>query len=452
VLDASTFFIATMIRRVHARPLRRISHSAQTVLRLSHSSAFEMTQRVTCNAAALMVGAITSTTLAAQTTPARSSDWLYLWTASSDTTQPDFLTVLDVRPQASRYGALVTTVAVPGRRNRPHHTEHTLANDRQLFANGFATGRTFVFDLSQPTRPRIAAEFGDVDGLMHPHTFVRLPNDNILATFQMQHASGTNTSRTLPGGIAELTTQGRVVRSASAAGAGVDTAIRPYSAAVFPTIDRVLTTTSDMGRGPERNALQLWRLSDFTLLSTFDLPNGPLGNEGALTAEPRVLADGRSALVSTFNCGVYYVTKLNTPKPESRLVASFPQKEDTNCALPVVVGSYYLITVPAWSAVVSLDIRDPARPREVSRVTFGADDVPHWIALEPNGRRVVVTGYRSLQHRVTLLTFDARTGRLAIDSRFREIGATTPGFRFTDKEWPHGGRAAGIPHGAVFSR
>ncbi|MDH5316417.1 MAG: selenium-binding family protein, partial [Gemmatimonadota bacterium] len=65
------------------------------------------------------------------------SDYLYLWTASADSTQPDFLAVLDVRPDSGRYGSLVTTLPVPGLKNGPHHTEHELPADRQLFANGF---------------------------------------------------------------------------------------------------------------------------------------------------------------------------------------------------------------------------------------------------------------------------------------------------------------------------
>jgi 6-phosphogluconolactonase (cycloisomerase 2 family) len=108
--------------------------------------------------------------------------------------------------------------------------------------------------------------------------------------------------------------------------------------------------------------------------------------------------------------------------------------------------------VPAWSAVVSLDISDPSAPREVSRATLDSTDVPHWIALSPDQRRVVVTGYAGMQHRVVLLRFDPATGALSIDERFREEGASAPGFRFDDKAWPHGGNAKGVPHGAVFSR
>ncbi len=134
------------------------------------------------------------------------------------------------------------------------------------------------------------------------------------------------------------------------------------------------------------------------------------------------------------------------------LVASFPRKPGEYCAIPVIVGQYHLVTVPAWSAVVSLDITDPAAPREVSRVTLGPDDVPHWIAVSADERRVAITGYGTMQHRVVIARFDPPTGQLTIDERFREEGADEPGFGMDDETWPHGGQAKGIPHGAVFSR
>jgi hypothetical protein len=331
----------------------------------------------------------------------------------------------------------------------PHHTEHEMPADRQLFANGFDSGETFVFDLREPTRPRLATSFGAVEGFSHPHSYLRLPGGNVLATFQMRHEAGART----PGGLVELTPAGRPVRVRSANADGLDPATRVYSAGVVPALDRVVTTTTDMEDDtPASRQLQVWRLSDLTLLHTITLPDGPAGDESMLTAEPRVLADGRTVLVSTFSCGLYLMEGLDGDRPSGRLVASFPRKPKTYCAIPVIAGRYYLVTVPAWSAVVSLDIGDPAAPREVGRITLGADDVPHWIALSQDHRRVAITGYGAMRHRVVIARFDSATGRLTLDERFREPGASAPGFRMDDKTWPHGGRAMGIPHGAVFSR
>lgn len=382
--------------------------------------------------------------------PTAASDYLYLWASSADSTAPDFLAVYDVREGVGteRYGALVATWPVPGRGRRTHHTEHELAADRQLFANDFGSGESYIFDLSQPATPRLVRRFEGAGALMHPHSFWRLPNGNVLATLQMQHdAQGM-----APGGLAELTPRGDVVRSASAALPGVDRRVRPYSAAIMPNIDRVVVTTSDMDNRDTTRALQFWRLSDLSLQHSIELPPGARGDEGYRSAEPRVLRDGQSVLVSTFNCGLYLVRDVAGANPRARLVASFPRKPGTSCAVPVVAGNFYLITVPAWSAVVSLDVSNPEQPREVSRITLGANDVPHWIGIEPNHKRVVITGYQAMKTRVLLAQFDERTGVLSLDQRFRAAGSIEPGFRMENTEWPHGGRGAAVPHGAVFSR
>lgn len=396
-------------------------------------------------ATAIFLVGVVASALGAQTKS--SSDFLYVWTASADSTQPDFLAVFDVRPASDSYGRVLTTVPVPGRNNGPHHTEHEMPADGRLFANGFGTAHTFIFDMSDPAHPRLDGQFGDVAGMMHPHSFLRLPNGNVLATFQMQHDS----LGVAPGGLAELTNRGGLVRHASANSAGVDRRIRPYSAVIIPKLDRIVTTTTDMVGDAEIPSIQLWRLSDLRLLKTFDLPQGPRGDEAWLTAEPRLLADGRTVLVSTFDCGLYLLRGLDGPSPGGHLVASFPRKKGTYCAVPVIAGHYYLVTVPAWNAVVSLDISNPAKAREVSRVILGERDVPHWIAIEPSHRRVVITGYGDLKHRVILANFDAATGRLTFDQGFRDAGATDSGIRMDNKSWPHGGSYSGIPHGAVFS-
>jgi hypothetical protein len=291
--------------------------------------------------------------------------------------------------------------------------------------------------------------FGDQAGFSHPHSFLRLPNGNVLATFQMRH----DPLGTRPGGLVELTPAGEVVRSSPASAPGVDDGLRPYSGAIVPSLDRIVTSTTDMdAKNPFRgNQLQIWRLSDLALLHTITLPPGPEGDEGDLTAEPRLLSDGRTVMVSTFTCSLYLLHGIEGNAPSGSLVASFPRKAGTYCAIPVVAGSYWITTVPSYPGVVSLDISDPAHPREASRLTLGDGDIPHWIALEPNHRRLVLTGYGALSTRVLLATFDPESGALALDERFRPPGAARAGFDLLGP-WPHGGTGAGTPHGAVFSR
>jgi hypothetical protein len=261
-------------------------------------------------------------------TSAAAPQYLYLWTASADTTQPDFLAVLDVTEDSARYGRLVRTLPVPGRFNVPHHTEHELPADRHLFANGFATGQSFIFDLSTPDTPLLFGQFGDVEGYRHPHSYVRLPNGNVLATFQMQHAGAS----TVPCGLVELTPAGQFVRAASANTPGVDPELRVYSASVVAPIDRVVTTTTDMNVDTKASRLvQVWRLSDLALQHTIPLPAGPAGEE-MLSAEPRVLGDGRTVLVSTFSCGLYLMEGLEARR--QRLGSSRPFRGNQTPTVP----------------------------------------------------------------------------------------------------------------------
>jgi hypothetical protein len=51
-----------------------------------------------------------------------------------------------------------------------------------------------------------------------------------------------------------------------------------------------------------------------------------------------------------------------------------------------------------------------------------------------------------------VITMNASTGALAIDSTFRERGAAKPGVRFDRGSWPHGATGPAKAHGSVFSR
>jgi hypothetical protein len=45
-------------------------------------------------------------------------------------------------------------------------------------------------------------------------------------------------------------------------------------------------------------------------------------------------------------------------------------------------GHWWLATVPETHSLTVLDISDPEKPREVSRVTFDPGQKPHWIAAD----------------------------------------------------------------------
>lgn len=377
------------------------------------------------------------------------SHFLFVWAGDADKQESDFLAVIDVDPRSAGYASVVTTLPVGAVGTRPHHTEYEMPATGVLWANGFDASQTYRFDLRDPVHPRLAGTGLEAGPFRHPHSYARLPNGNILATFQWRSADGPVKT----GGLMEFDTGGHIVRMADAAVPAIDSGIRPYSLAVVPALDRVVTTATDMHLETNSRAVQIWRLSDLTLLKTILLSPGPRGNENAMTAEPRVLADGRTVLVNTFSCGLYRLVGLGGDSPTAEWVYSTPwDGKPPFCAVPVVAGQFWIQPSGPEHAVVSLDVSDPARPTEVSRLTLQADEVPHWVGLEPKADRLVITGYGALESRVLLAKLNRTTGALALDSTFTTPGAARPGVDFGREQWPHGTTGRAIPHGAVFSR
>lgn len=384
----------------------------------------------------------------AQQSPAASSQFLFVWAGDADKRDSDFLAVIDVDPRSPHHSSIVATLPVGATGTLPHHTEHEMPAGGILWANGFDASRTFRFDLRDPAHPKLLESLSDPGSFTHPHSYARLPNGSILATFQRR----TGGARPETGGLVEFDSDGRVVRSADAAAPAIDSGVRPYSLAVLPAIDRVVTTATDMHLQARSRAVQVWRLSDLALLQTILLPPGPRGDASWLTAEPRVLGDGRTVLVNTFTCGLYLLHGLAGDSASAEPVYSTPSAGKRFCALPVVAGHFWIQTSGPEHSVLSLDISDPSRPREISRLTLQPDETPHWIALEPNGDRLVITGYQALQSRVLLARLDRTSGAISLDTTFKTPGAEQPGVDFGRERWPHGSTGRAIPHGAVFSR
>jgi hypothetical protein len=374
-----------------------------------------------------------------------------VWAGDVDRADSDFLAVLDADPESPGYGSVITTVPVDRRGTHPHHTEHRMPSGGTLFANGFMAGATFRFDLSDAEAPRLVGAFEEAAGFSFPHSYERLPNGNVLATFQ-----GRGPQNVDPGGLVEIDDAGTVVRSGSAADpAAPEALIRPYSLAIVPDLDRVVVTSYDMGedmgmtggRRGRTHVVQVWRLSDLSVVATIDLPPLPGGGGDEQPGEPRLLDDGRTVLVSTFTCGLYRITGLASGYPDAEPVHGFG---GGGCAVPVVVGRYWVQSVPSANAIVALDVSNPAAPVEVSRLDLGGRSFPHWLALDEGSGRIVIADRGDGDERLYVARIDPETGALSPDERFRDPGSERPGVSFERAEWPHGASGPARPHGSVF--
>ena len=378
------------------------------------------------------------------------SPYLGVWAGAEDEGDSDFLAVIDADPASPTYAEIVASVPV-GIRGMAHHSEHVMPPGDTLFVNAFHAGASFLIDLSDPLDPKVAGGFRGLGEFAYPHSFERLPNGNVLATFQMKGEGNR-----VPGGLVEIDPAGRAVRFADAADP-VDPELRPYSVTPIPAIDRAVSTTTDMHGEHDATSFQVWRLSDLALLETVSLAPGPEGREHREPAEVRLLADSVTAIMTTFSCAMYLLHDLDTDAPRAELIHTFPwESYDTDlCAVPATRGNFWLQPHKhsQGSRLVSLDVSDPSRPQIVDEISLADDWGPHWISLEPVGDRVVLTSTSGeTLYRVLVLRLDPETGHLALDSTFRDPGAAQPGVSFDRRSWPHGEAGPARPHGAVFSR
>jgi hypothetical protein len=394
------------------------------------------------------------------TSPAR---YLYVWAGDKDEKDSDFLAVVDLRANSVTYGEVIATTPVGMSGTLPHHLEYWLPGSGELlFANGHHHERIFLFDTRDATRPRLARTLSPTAPYRYPHDFVRLPNGNVLVGFLRSEgpspAPGDTTTPGGHGGLAEVTGDGRLVRTASAAVATIASPVRVYAFAPRPDIDRLVTTSAPMMEPQSADVVQIWRLSDFTLLRTLELPPArlPDGSElpwgRRLPFVPRALRDG-SVLLNSYGCGFYRVTGLDSPTPEIESVYTIDVRAIGDrigaCGIPVVVGNYWVMTVGRMSMLVTLDIRDPRHPIEVSRLQADTAFRPHWLAKDPGSDRLIVGAENGGENRMLLARIDTATGRLSWDESLRSTDGSL-GISFRRETWPHGRTGEAFGHAALF--
>lgn len=390
--------------------------------------------------------------------------YLFAWAGHRAGQGEDFIAVIDADPASADYGGLVASAASGIRTQQVHHTEYWMPESGLLFANDHMAGRTVVMDVRDPLHPQVHASFGDLGGFSHPHSFLRLPNGHVLASFQveghMDHGVGdtagmpmvmrdtdVGAAKGVHGGIVEIDERGHLVRAASTADpARPNDLLMAYSLLPMPDIDRVVVTNSSM-RDEDMigHTYQVFRLSDLKWLSTNDLDSVP-GRYGEVNPEEARRGPDGSVYVQTTGCGIERITEIASSHPRSKLVYQFP---GSFCGVPSIVSHYLIQSVRLTHAVVVLDLTKPDHPVEVSRVVLDGVIAPHWTGYDAKTHRVAVTGYG--ENRLFILNFDPATGAIAMDKAFHDQDGH-PGFDFNDRSWPHGWSGSAQAHGVVFSR
>jgi hypothetical protein len=376
------------------------------------------------------------------------SRYLYVWAGSGNdtTTGVDVITVLDANPTSPRYGSVLAALTVDSAGHMPHHIEFTLPAKGAFFANDFSGNKSFLIDYSHATAPRLSGRVAAVPGGYRLHSFARLANGHVIATVQF----GDSSVAGRPGMLAEFDEAGKLIRTGSARDTAFAGArIRTYALTLLPAIDRIVTTSSPMDTELTAHVVQVWRLSDLKLLKTLSMPDNGRDSSHKYPFEVRTLSDGRTALVNTYYCGFFRVTDVEAV-PKIERVLALPLPKNTGCSVPVIAGHFMVMPIAYAHRYATIDLSDPARPKEVASFPTDSTFFPHWAAADPGSDRLVFTDQGDGPPKVMLAHFNRETGRLSWDGRFRDAGSRTPGVSYHRAQWPNGLKGMLMPHGALF--
>jgi hypothetical protein len=139
-----------------------------------------------------------------------------------------------------------------------------------------------------------------------------------------------------------------------------------------------------------------------------------------------------------------HVYTIQVPEP------SLPGDVRGACSIPVVIGDHWIMPVGRAQTVVVLDVSDPARPREVSRLDTPADFNPHRAAKDPASDRIVIGAEFGGEQGMFILRFDASTGRLRFDPSIVSPAGVDGYIDLEEQQWPHGPSGPAWGHAALF--
>src|SRR3954451_16069337 len=155
----------------------------------------------------------------------RPEKYLYVFCVDADARDNDFLAVIDVDAESSRYGQVLNRLDLGSSGNETHHFGYT--DDRShIWGCSLFSNRIFVINVSDdPARPKLVKSFDSSEkaGFTGPHPPYARPG-RLLITSPGRKGGG------LPAGLAEFDNDGTFIRKLDVpreAPYGYDVAINP---------------------------------------------------------------------------------------------------------------------------------------------------------------------------------------------------------------------------------
>ena len=239
-------------------------------------------------------------------------DFLHVWTLGVKGLGDgnDKLVTVDANPKSKQYGKVIHKLSLPGR-GESHHMGFT-DDRRHLWAGRLDDNKIFIFDMSQPQRPKLVRTISDLaakTGFVGPHTFYAMPGRMLVQALSNAKDHGGVT------GMVLFNNDGKVISKVpmpttviGAANGGVKGDGYGYDIGINPAKNMMLTSSftgwnnymMDLGKLIKDSqamkhfgaTMVAWDLKAMTPQKVFSVPGAPLeirwslkeGDNWAITA------------------------------------------------------------------------------------------------------------------------------------------------------------------------
>ena len=323
----------------------------------------------------------------------------YLFVCAGDQARvaPDFLAVVNFDEDSEHYGEVLATAPLPepGATGNEFHHIGLSADGRVVACGGLLSvlkgqKEVFFWDVSNPVAPRFITS-ADPPLSSITDEFHALPNGGFLVTM-MGGPDGH-----APGRVAEF--NGALELIAEHPATTPEDGFNPHGIAVRPEIDLMVTsdficpsTTLDAVPGglDLRGSVRVWSLERREILRTIDLPHaGGTIDVKLIPGDPHA----RAYTAGMLNDQLYL---LDTEQGTARAVFDFASISKGGWPQLMRITSdarRLFVSMNQAGKVVMFDIAQPQRPRVLSVLDLGPKSGPHYIALTPDEKRLVISDY-----------------------------------------------------------
>jgi selenium-binding protein 1 len=327
----------------------------------------------------------------------RPAKYLFICAGDQARTAPDFLAVVNFDEDSPQYGNVIATAPLPepgATGNEFHHIG--LSADGKVVACGGLLSvlkgqkEVFFFDISNPQAPKFLSS-ADPPLSAITDDFQALPGGGFLVTM-MGGAQGH-----APGRVAEFDKDLNLVKEYPDVPPAEG--FNPHGISVRPEINLMVTsdfvcpsTTLDAVPGGVdfRGSVRVWDLARREILRTINIPNG------GGTIDVKLIPGDPTERGYTAGMLSDQLYLLNSRRGTARAVFDFASIAKGGWPQLMRItsdGRRLFVSMNQAGKIAMFDISDPDEPRLLKVLDLGLNSGPHYVALTPDEKRLVISDY-----------------------------------------------------------